>query len=238
MPLPKINTPTYELTLPSNGKKIKYRPFLVREEKILIMALETENQKQITNAVVEILDACIMTRGIKVQNLATFDIEYIFLNVRSKSVGETINVNIICPDDEKTSVEIPIDLESIKVKKDKSHTNIVKIDDNLSLKLKYPSMEQFIENNFESTDETIKNTMKLITSSIDMIFSEEESWNASESTPKELEEFIEQLNSKQFQTIEKFFDTMPKLSHRVKVTNPKTNVESTVILEGLAAFFN
>ena len=238
MPLPKINTPTYELSLPSNGKKIKYRPFLVREEKILIMALETENQKQITNAVVEILDACIMTRGIKIKTLATFDIEYIFLNVRSKSVGETINVNIICPDDEKTSVEIPIDLESIKVKKDKSHTNIVKIDDNLSLKLKYPSMEQFIENNFESTDETIKNTMKLITSSIDMIFSEEESWNASESTQKELEDFIEQLNSKQFQTIEKFFDTMPKLSHRVKVTNPKTNVESTVILEGLAAFFN
>ena len=238
MPLPKINTPTYELSLPSNGKKIKYRPFLVREEKILIMALETENQKQITDAVVQILDACIMTRGVKIQTLATFDIEYIFLNVRSKSVGETINVNIICPDDEKTSVEVPIDLESIKVKKDKSHTNIVKIDDNLSLKLKYPSMEQFIENNFESTDETIKNTMKLITSSIDMIFSEEESWNASESTEKELEDFIEQLNSKQFQTIEKFFDTMPKLSHRVKVTNPKTNVESTVILEGLAAFFN
>ena len=238
MPLPKINTPTYELSLPSNGKKIKYRPFLVREEKILIMALETENQKQITNAVVEILDACIMTRGIKIKTLATFDIEYIFLNVRSKSVGETINVNIICPDDEKTSVEVPIDLESIKVKKDKSHTNIVKIDDNLSLKLKYPSMDQFIESNFESTDETIKNTMKLITSSIDMIFSEEESWNASESTEKELEQFIEQLNSKQFQTIEKFFDTMPKLSHRVKVTNPKTNVESTVILEGLAAFFN
>ena len=238
MPLPKINTPTYELTLPSNGKKIKYRPFLVREEKILIMALETENQKQITDAVVEILDACIMTRGVKVQNLATFDIEYIFLNVRSKSVGETINVNIICPDDEKTSVEVPIDLESIKVKKDKSHTNIVKIDDNLSLKLKYPSMDQFIESNFESTDDTIKNTMKVITSSIDMIFSEEESWNASESTEKELEDFIEQLNSKQFQTIEKFFDTMPKLSHKVKVTNPKTNVESTVILEGLAAFFN
>ena len=238
MPLPKINTPTYELSLPSNGKKIKYRPFLVREEKILIMALETENQKQITDAVVQILDACIMTRGVKIQTLATFDIEYIFLNVRSKSVGETINVNIICPDDEKTSVEVPIDLESIKVKKDKSHTNIVKIDDNLSLKLKYPSMDQFIESNFESSDDTIKNTMKVITSSIDMIFSEEESWNASESTQKELEEFIEQLNSKQFQTIEKFFDTMPKLSHRVKVTNPKTNVESTVILEGLAAFFN
>ena len=238
MPLPKINTPTYELTLPSNKKKIRYRPFLVREEKILVLAMESNDQKQITDAIIQIIGDCLITKNIDVTKLPTFDIEYLFLNVRSKSVGETINVNIICPDDEKTSVEIPIDLESIKVKKDKSHTNIVKIDDNLSLKLKYPSMEQFIENNFESTDETIKNTMKLITSSIDMIFNEEESWNASESTEKELEEFIEQLNSKQFQTIEKFFDTMPKLSHKVKVTNPKTNVESTVILEGLAAFFN
>ena len=205
------------------------------------MALETENQKQITDAVVEILDACIMTRGIKIKTLATFDIEYIFLNVRSKSVGETINVNIICPDDEKTSVEVPIDLDSIKVKKDKNHSNIIKLDDNLSLKLKYPSMNQFIESNFESTNETnetIGNTMQVITSCIDMIYNEEESWNASESTPKELEEFIDQLNTKQFKIIEKFFDTMPKLSHKIKVKNPKTEVESTVILEGLAAFFN
>ena len=149
MPLPKINTPTYELTLPSNGKKIKYRPFLVREEKILIMALETEDQKQITDAVIQILDSCIMTRGVKIESLATFDIEYIFLNVRSKSVGETIKVNIICPDDEKTSVEIPIDLDSIKIKKDKSHTDIVKLDDNLSMKLKYPTLDQFVENNFD-----------------------------------------------------------------------------------------
>ena len=240
MPLPKINTPKYELNLPSNGKKIKYRPFLVREEKILIMALETENQKQITNAVVEILDACIMTRGIKIQTLATFDIEYIFLNVRSKSVGETINVNIICPDDEKTSVEIPIDLETIKVKKDKSHTNIVKIDDNLSLKLKYPSMDQFIESNFESNEESsdIKTTLKMITSCIEMIYNDEESWNGSESSQKELEEFIEQLNSKQFKSIEDFFTTMPKLTHTLKVKNPQTNVESSVVLEGLAAFFS
>ena len=238
MPLPTIDTPTYELKLPSSSKKIKYRPFLVREEKILIMALETEDPKQITDAVVQILDSCILTRGVKIQRLATFDIEYLFLNVRSKSVGESITVNVTCPDDEKTSVEVTVDLETIKVKKNKSHQDTIKLDDNLSLKLKYPSMDQFIENNFESTNETIKNTMKLITSSIDIIFNEEESWNASESTQKELEEFIEQLNSKQFQTIEKFFDTMPKLSHKVKVTNPKTNVESTVILEGLAAFFN
>ena len=238
MPLPKINTPTYELTLPSNGKKIKYRPFLVREEKILIMALETEDQKQITDAVIQILSSCIVTRGVKIEKLATFDIEYLFLNVRSKSVGETIKVNIICPDDEKTSVEIPIDLDSIKIKKDKSHTDIVKLDDTLSMKLKYPSMKQFIESNFEAGKETITNTMEVISSCIDMIYNEEESWNASESTQKELEEFIDQLDTKQFQIIEKFFDTMPKLSHKVKVMNPKTNVESTVLLEGLAAFFN
>ena len=238
MPLPKINTPTYELTLPSNGKKIKYRPFLVREEKILIMALETEDQKQITAAIIQILTACIMTRGIKLNELATFDIEYLFLNVRSKSVGETISLNLICPDDEKTSVEVSIDLDSIKVKKDKSHTNIVKLDNNLSLKLKYPSMKQFIESNFEAGVETVSNTMDVVISSIDMIYNEEESWNASESTKKELEDFIDQLNTKQFKLIENFFDTMPKLSHKIKVKNPKTDVESTVLLEGLAAFFN
>ena len=238
MPLPKINTPTYELTLPSNGKKIKYRPFLVREEKILIMALETEDQKQITTAIIQILTACIMTRSVKLNELATFDIEYLFLNVRSKSVGETISLNLICPDDEKTSVEVSIDLDSIKVKKDSSHTNIVKLDDNLSLKLKYPSMKQFIESNFEAGVETVSNTMDVVISSIDMIYNEEESWNGSESTKKELEEFIDQLNTKQFKLIENFFDTMPKLSHKVKVKNPKTDVESTILLEGLAAFFN
>ena len=238
MPLPKINTPTYELTLPSNGKKIKYRPFLVREEKIIIMALETEDQKQITAAIIQILTACIMTRGVKLNELATFDIEYLFLNVRSKSVGETISLNITCPDDEKTSVEVSIDLDSIKVKKDKSHTNIVKLDDNLSLKLKYPSMKQFIESNFEAGVETVSNTMDVVISSIDMIYNEEESWNGSESTKKELEDFIDQLNTKQFKLIENFFDTMPKLSHKIKVKNPKTDVESTVLLEGLAAFFN
>tara|TARA_A100001035_G_scaffold70576_1_gene54011 strand:- start:28 stop:744 length:717 start_codon:yes stop_codon:yes gene_type:complete len=238
MPLPKINTPTYELTLPSNGKKIKYRPFLVREEKILIMALETEDQKQITAAIIQILTACIMTRGVKLNELATFDIEYLFLNVRSKSVGETISLNLICPDDEKTSVEVSIDLDSIKVKKDKSHTNTIKLDDNLSLKLKYPSMKQFIESNFEAGVESVSNTMDVVISSIDMIYNEEESWNASESTKKELEDFIDQLNTKQFKLIENFFDTMPKLSHKVKVKNPKTDVESTILLEGLAAFFN
>jgi len=239
MPLPKVNTPTYELVLPSTGKKVKYRPFLVREEKILIMALETEDIKQITQAVVDILTECILTKGIKFENLSTFDIEYLFLNIRAKSVGETVEVNIICPDDNKTSVTVSIDIDSIKVKKNRKHKNIIKLDDNLSLKLKYPSLDQFIGSNFESKDDqSISSTLKVITSCIDVIFTEEESWVGSDSTQKELEEFIDQLNTKQFQLIEEFFNTMPKLSHPVKVKNPITEVESTVVLEGLAAFFS
>ena len=240
MPLPKINTPTYELVLPSTGKKVKYRPFLVREEKILIMALETEDIKQITNAVVEILTECILTKGVSISNLATFDIEYLFLNIRAKSVGETVEVNIICPDDNKTSVPVKIDIDSIKVKKDKKHRSTIKLDDDLSLKLKYPSLEQFIDSNFEvGADKTnIAGTLSMITKSIDMIYNEEESWNASDSTQKELEDFVDQLSTKQFTAIETFFATMPKLSHSVNVTNPITKTESTVVLEGLAAFFS
>ena len=239
MPLPKVNTPTYELVLPSTGKKVKYRPFLVREEKILIMALETEDIKQITQAVVDILTECILTKGIKFENLSTFDIEYLFLNIRAKSVGETVEVNIICPDDNKTSVTVSIDIDSIKVKKNRKHKNIIKLDDNLSLKLKYPSLDQFIGSNFESKDDqSISSTLKVITSCIDVIYTEEESWVGSDSTEKELEEFIDQLNTKQFQLIEEFFNTMPKLSHPVKVKNPITEVESSVVLEGLAAFFS
>ena len=239
MPLPKVNTPTYELVLPSTGKKVKYRPFLVREEKILIMALESEDIKQITQAVVDILTECILTKGIKFENLSTFDIEYLFLNIRAKSVGETVEVNLICPDDNKTSVTVSIDIDSIKVKKNRKHKNIIKLDDNLSLKLKYPSLDQFIGSNFESKDDqSISSTLKVITSCIDVIYTEEESWVGSDSTQKELEEFIDQLNTKQFQLIEEFFNTMPKLSHPVKVKNPVTEVESTVVLEGLAAFFS
>tara|TARA_R100000353_G_C6472040_1_gene186856 strand:- start:215 stop:934 length:720 start_codon:yes stop_codon:yes gene_type:complete len=239
MPLPKVNTPTYELALPSSGKKIKYRPFLVREEKILIMALESEDSKQITNSVIDILNACILTKGIDINKLATFDIEYLFLNVRSKSVGETIDVLITCPDDNTTKVETKIDIDTIKIKKDRKHKDIIKIDDNISIKFKYPSMDSFIENNFESNEKSeVRNTLDMITSCMDVIFNEEESWNASESTKKELEDFIDQLNTKQFKQIEDFFSTMPKLTHSIKVKNPNTGVESSVILEGLAAFFN
>ena len=241
MPLPKINTPTYELVLPSTGKKIKYRPFLVREEKILVMAMESDDMKQITSAIIDILNNCILTRGIKVEKLSTFDIEYLFLNVRSKSVGETVEVNVTCPDDGETQVQMEIDIDSIKVQKDKNHTNIVKLDDNLSMKLKYPSMNEFIENNFDATDTSrseVSQSLDMIISCIDMIYNEEESWSANDSTKKELSEFIEQLNTKQFKNVEKFFSTMPKLSHIVKIKNPNTKVESEVVLEGLAAFFS
>ena len=239
MPLPKINTPTYELVLPSSAKKIKYRPFLVREEKILIMALESEDVKQITESVIEILNSCILTKGIDITKLATFDIEYLFLNVRSKSVGETVEIVLTCPDDNKTTVPMSIDIDAIKIKKDKKHKDVIKLDESLSLKLKYPSMQQFIENNFEASDNSeVNNTLDMIVSCMDVIFNEEETWPATESTKKELEDFIDQLNTKQFKMIENFFATMPKLTHTVKVKNPKTNVESTIILEGLAAFFN
>jgi hypothetical protein len=240
MPLPKINTPTYELELPSNGKKIRYRPFLVREEKILIMALESEDMKQITSAIVQILTDCIQTKGVKVSDLATFDIEYLFLNIRARSVGETVEVNITCPDDGETSVQMEIDLDSIKVQKDKNHKNIIKLDNTLSMKLKYPSLEQFVENNFETNEDVsdVNKSLSMITSCVEMVYDSEESWDAADCTKKELEEFIEQLNTKQFKEIETFFTTMPKLSHTIKVTNPNTKVESEVVLEGLASFFS
>ena len=240
MPLPKINTPTYELAIPSTGKKIRYRPFLVKEEKILIMALESEDIKQITDAIVEILSECILTKGVKVLELATFDIEFIFLNVRAKSVGEMIDVNVTCPDDGKTQVQMEIDIDSIKVQKDKKHSNLVKIDEKLSMKMKYPSIQQFVQNNFDikDTGPEVDQSLTMITTCIEQIYTEEESWSAADSTKDELKEFVEQMNTKQFKEIEGFFTTMPKLSHTVKVKNPKTKVESEVVLEGLASFFS
>ena len=240
MPLPKINTPTYELELPSTGKKIKYRPFLVKEEKILLMALESEDMKQISNGIVQILNDCILTRGVKVESLATFDIEYLFLNVRAKSVGETVEVNVTCPDDGETTVEMEIEIDSIKIQKNKDHKNIIKLDDKYSMKLRYPSFDQFIDNNFEVNEDVsdVNKSLDMITSCIEMVYDEEESWSASDCSKKELVEFVDQLNSKQFKQIETFFTTMPKLSHTIVVENPNTGVESEVVLEGLASFFS
>ena len=237
MPLPTISTPTYELVLPSSGRKIKYRPFLVKEEKILIIALESEDQKQIANAVKGILASCILTKGTKIEKLSTFDIEYLFLNVRGKSVGEQIEVMITCPDDGKTQVPMSINIDSIKVKKSKDHKPDIKLDDTYTLRMRYPSLDEFIKSNFSAENIKVDDTFQLIASCVDQVFSEEESWTSEDCTKEELVEFIEQLNSSQFKEIEKFFDSMPKLSHKVKVKNPNTKVESEVVLEGLQNFF-
>lgn len=238
MGLPKISTPIYELEIPSLKKKIRYRPFLVKEEKILIIALESEDSKQIANAVKNVISNCILSKGVKVEDLSTFDIEYLFLNIRGKSVGETVDVLITCPDDETTQVPMSINLDEITVEVDPKHSRDIKLDDTLTLRMRYPSMTEFIKNNFDSGDGvSVDDTFDLIVSCIDQIYSEEESWTASDSTKKELLEFVEQLSSKQFKEVEKFFETMPKLSHTIKIKNPKTGVESEVVLEGLSAFF-
>ena len=238
MPLPTIVTPTYELELPSTGKTIKYRPFLVKEEKLLVLALETEDIKEISNAIKAVLKNCIQTKGIKIESLPTFDIEYLFLNIRGKSVGEEIQVKLIAPDDGETSVPVTINIDDIKVTKQEDHTNKIKLDDNLVMEMKYPSLDQFIKNNFDmSGNISIDQSFELIASCVDKIYSDEEVWVAADVTKKELIEFLEQMNSMQFKEVERFFETMPKLSHEITFTNPKTKVESTVVLEGLSSFF-
>ena len=236
MPLPTIVTPSYELTLPSNGKKIKYRPFLVKEEKILILAIESNSIKDISRAIKDVLKNCILTKGVKIDELPTFDIEYLFLNIRSRSVGESIDLVITCPDDNETKVNTQIYIDEIKVKKNKDHNPDIKLDDTYTMRLKYPSLDQFIDDNF-NFDLDRDNSFDIISSCIDMVFSDEEAWEAKDCTKKELLEFVERLNSSQFKEVENFFDTMPQLSHEIEVENPKTKVKSTVTLEGLASFF-
>jgi hypothetical protein len=238
MPLPTIATPTYELELPSSGQTIKYRPFLVKEEKLLVLALESESTKEISNAIKAVLKNCIQTRGIKVETLPTFDIEYLFLNIRGKSVGEEIEVNLIAPDDGETSVPVKINIDDIKVQTKEGHSKQIKLDDSLMMEMKYPSLEQFIKSNFDFSGESgMDQSFELIATCIDKIYNEEEVWTTADCTKKEISDFLEQMNSVQFKQIEKFFETMPKLSHEITLTNPKTGVESTVVMEGLSSFF-
>ena len=238
MPLPTISTPTYELVLPSSNRKIKYRPFLVKEEKILILAMESQDTKQIARAVKDVISHCILSKGIKVEKLATFDIEYLFLNIRGKSVGEDIEVMVTCPDDNKTQVPMSINVDTIKVHIDEEHSKDIVLDDVYTLRMKYPSLNEFIKTNFDNVDDMkVDDTFDLIASCIDQVYSEEESWASEECTKKELTTFVESLNSGQFKKVERFFETMPKLSHTVKVTNPNTEVESEIKLEGRQNFF-
>ena len=238
MPLPKISTPTYELELPSTGQTIKYRPFLVREEKLLVIALESEDTKQITTAIKTVIKNCILSKNIKVESLPTFDIEYLFLNIRGKSVGEEVELNIICPDDGETTAKVTINIDDIKVQKNEDHQKIIDVDQNIKMEMKYPSLDQFIKNNFDfSGGSNIEQSFDLVATCIDKVYTEEEVWDSADVTKKELIEFLDQMDSSQFKQVEKFFETMPKLTHTIKVTNPKTDIESEVVLEGLSSFF-
>ena len=238
MPLPKISTPSYELVIPSSKKKVKFRPFLVKEEKILILAMESQDNTQIASAVKDVISNCILSRGIKVDKLSTFDIEFLFLNIRGKSIGEDVEVMVTCPDDGKTQVPTRIMLDDIKIQISDDHNQDIKLDDEYTLRMKYPSLDEFIKNNFNAAgDINVDDTFDLIASCIEQVYSEEESWAGSDCTKKELSQFVEQLNSSQFKEIEKFFETMPKLSHTVKVINPNTKKENEVVLEGLQSFF-
>ena len=226
------------LNCPQPDKTIQYRPFLVKEEKLLVLAMESEDTKQITTAIKSVLKNCIQTKGVKVETLPTFDIEYLFLNIRGKSVGEEVEVNLVAPDDGETEVKVTIALDEIKVEKNDEHTRQIKLDDTLMMEMKYPSLDQFISNNFDFNEKNqLEQSFDLIASCVDKIYSEEEVWAAADCTKKEIKEFLEQMNSTQFKEIESFFETMPKLTHIVKFVNPNTKKENEVLLEGLASFF-
>lgn len=235
MSLPKIAKITHELTIPSTGKKIKYRPFLVKEEKVLILAQESGDQKEMARAIKDVISACVQTRGFKVDELATFDIEFLFLNIRGNSVGGDVEVVITCPDDEVTRVPVTIYLDQIQVLIDEDHTPTIKLDDEYSVKMKYPTMEMIMDTDADNV--SVEQSLELIAGCIEQIYSDEESWAGSDSSNKELVAWIEDLEPKQFQALERFFETMPKLSHTIKVTNPETNVENEIVLEGLGSFF-
>jgi|TARA_R110002012_G_scaffold253429_2_gene432476 hypothetical protein len=237
MPLPTIATPTYSLILPSTKEEVNYRPFLVKEEKLLVLALESEDQNQISTAIKTVIQSCIKSQ-IDIEVLPTFDIEFLFLNIRGKSVGEEVEVNIIAPDDGKTSIPITINLDDIEVKEFDGHDKFIKLDDNLMMEMKYPSLSQFISNNFDFNQKnTTEQTFDLVAGCIDKVYNEEETWDASDFSKEEMNEFLDQMNSQQFKKVEKFFETMPKLSHEITVKNPKTKKSNKVVLEGLSSFF-
>ena len=239
MPLPKLNTPTYELTLPSSNRKVKYRPFLVKEEKILLIAMESEDEKEMQNAVKQILKNCILTRGISVDKLAVFDIEYLFLNIRGKSVGEDIKLNIVCPDDEVTEVEVSVNVEDVKIQKSDKHDPVIQLTDQVAIVMKYPSIEMFVKNNITGENQQKVDTIFDMTiDCISQVVEGEDVLEAKSFSKKEMLEFVETFDTQQFQKIQDFFETMPKLSHKIKVLNPKTNVKSEVVIEGLSSFFD
>ncbi len=240
MPLPKVVAPTFELQL-ITGKKVKYRPFLVKEEKVLLIALESGNDADISATLKNVLKSCIITRGIDIEKLPSFELEYLFLNIRGKSIGESVDLIVTCQDDNETKVPLTINLSDIKLDVPDGHTDMIKVNDEITIKMKYPSMGQFLDNNFIGSslenNERIDKAFDTVIDCIDTIFTIDEAWSASDCTKKELTKFIEQLNSKQFSMIEDFFASMPKLQYKGSVHNPKTKKDSDIVIEGLSNFF-
>jgi hypothetical protein len=237
MSLPKPPVPTYELEVPSTGKTIKYRPFLVKEEKLLLIATESEDDKQIRNAVIETLKSCILTPRIKVEDMPMFDLEYIFLRIRSKSVGEIVEMIFTAKDDGETSIPYNLNLEDVKVIKPEDHDKKIMLTDTSGLIMKYPSMEQFITSQILQKEQTTDEIFDVIIDSVEQIFDGDEVWESKTTSKKDIKEYIEGLTSKQFENIQKFFATMPKVSHTFTLKNPNTEVESEYTIEGLTNFF-
>ena len=236
MALPTVDLPTHELEIPSNKKKIKFRPFLVKEEKVLLLALESDNDGNIREAVLNLLKGCVTSR-IKLENLATFDLEYIFLNIRAVSVGEVVDIQVTCQDDEKTQVKYQLNLTDVKVSFPEGHTNKIMLNDDLGVIMKYPSFNRFVESQFAQKDVNEDTVIEIIAESIDQIFQGEEVYDESTTTPKEFVEFVESLTTQQLEKLQEFFETSPRLEHKFKIKNPNTDVESDYTISGLQSFF-
>lgn len=236
MALPKLNVPKYKLKLPSDNRTVNFRPFLVKEEKLLLLATETGNESEIVVAVKDIIKNC--TDITDVDKLATFDIEYLFLQIRTKSVGEAVEVNVTCPDDDETEVKVTIPLDEIKVVKTRGHKKDIKLSSDVAISMTYPNLESFVSMNFGESTNQVDQIFQMAASCVESISDENQVYDCSTVPKKELLEFFDQLNSKQFGEIQKFFETMPKLSHTLNVTNPNTGVENEIVIEGLASFFD
>lgn len=237
MPLPKPPVPTYELNIPSTGKTIKYRPFLVKEEKILLIAMESEDEKMIRDSVIDILKGCILTRGLKVEQLAMFDVEYIFLRIRSKAVGEKVELKFTCRDDETTKVDYELDLETVEVQFPEGHDKKIELTESSGIVMKYPGFEQFIKTQILQKNATTEDIFNIVIDCVDKIYDGDEAWDASSTPRKEIVEYVEGLTTAQFEKIQKFFLTMPKLYHKITITNPNTGIDSDYEIEGLVNFF-
>ena len=236
MALPKLGYPTYELELPSTGKTVKFRPFLVKEEKVLLMALESEDEKQVIGAVKDLLKNCIISR-IKIDSLPSFDLEYLFLKIRAASIGETITVTVTCLDDNETQAEAQININEVEVFKPEGHDKKIMFDDKTGIVMRYPSMKEFIDREFLQKEMKTDQVYDFIADSIDQIFDDEEVYDSTTTTKKEFRTFVDSLTTKQFEKIQQFYSTCPKLSHSFKVVNPKTGKESDYTIEGLQSFF-